>query len=94
MAMVDHAAMAMDADHAAMGHDPGADGEPASHGEHEDDPRAKSCCSACGSSLPAAPAAYTLARAVCAPAAAAPLRAFATIPLIPAYEARGPPFLA
>ncbi|MEL6238732.1 MAG: hypothetical protein AAFQ90_09090 [Pseudomonadota bacterium] len=77
------------------------DGHHAHHGaqvaipeHHEDnagDPSANSCCSACGSSLPADPfhiAARTAPKQLPEPA---PVRELETRPPFPAYDATGPP---
>ena len=63
------------------------------HGGHSDSNSANPCCSACGPTLPpeaASFAAASLTREVPQPAA---IRALATRPPFPAYEATGPPLL-
>lgn len=67
-------------------------GEPAaSDDESPSDPSANPCCSACSPPLPSHPpefAARSVPRSVPEPT---PVRALATRPPFPAYDARGPP---
>ncbi|QFT77307.1 hypothetical protein [Erythrobacter sp. THAF29] len=63
------------------------------HDGHAEDNTANPCCSACGPTLPpeiASLAHVSAPRTVPEPA---PIRALATRPPYPAYEARGPPLL-
>ena len=64
-----------------------------SHSKHDGDNTANPCCSACGPTLPPELAYLTppgLARSLPEPT---PVRALATRPPYPAYEATGPPAL-
>ena len=69
----------------------------ASHGGHaghsSDDPSANPCCSACGPTLPSEPAQLASPSEARDMPQAAPIRALATRPPFPAYDARGPPLL-
>ncbi|MEM9502193.1 MAG: hypothetical protein AAF941_10170 [Pseudomonadota bacterium] len=64
------------------------------HSEHGDSPTANPCCSACGPTLAPKPAQIALIntpRILPQPTA---IRALATRPPFPAYEATGPPLLS
>ncbi len=61
------------------------------HGGHGDDPSANPCCSACGPTLPSEPTTFANRTAPRTLPAPAPIRALATRPPFPAYEATGPP---
>jgi len=61
------------------------------HDDHVGDPSAKPCCSPCGPTLPPDPVILASGAAPRVVPAPAPLRAFATRPPFPAYEATGPP---
>lgn len=63
------------------------------HSGHGDDPSANPCCSACGPTLPPEPTAIAKASLIVQTPEPAPIRAFATRPPFPFYEARGPPLL-
>ncbi|MCK0128768.1 hypothetical protein [Erythrobacter sp. F6033] len=63
------------------------------HSGHSDSNTAKPCCSACGPTLPPEPAQFTAATAPREVPQPAPIRALATRPPYPAYEATGPPLL-
>ncbi|KWV90604.1 hypothetical protein AUC45_15400 [Erythrobacter sp. YT30] len=60
---------------------------------HGDDPSANSCCSACGPTIPPEPGQFAAAALIREIPEPAPIRALATRPSYPAYEATGPPLL-
>ncbi len=82
-----HSSHAEHAEHSDVSQDSHGD-----HGDgHGDDSTAKPCCSACGPTLPADPVLIAIAK----PATSLPepeaIRALATRPPFPAYDATGPP---
>lgn len=84
------------AQHAHMHHgehgmaDSGVDSGSSGHEGHEGH---QQCCSACGPSLPPELATLDLRAALREAPTATPIRALATRPPFPAYDARGPPLL-
>ncbi|MBV7259591.1 hypothetical protein [Erythrobacter crassostreae] len=71
-------------------HDAASEG---AHSGHSDSNSANPCCSACGPTLPPETAQFTVAVAPRGLPQPAPIRALATRPPYPAYEATGPPLL-
>ncbi|MEL7189241.1 MAG: hypothetical protein AAGK17_06775 [Pseudomonadota bacterium] len=63
------------------------------HAGHDPDSTANPCCSACGPTLPPDPALIALHKTTPALPQPAPVRALATRPPFPAYDATGPPLL-
>ncbi|MEM6475861.1 MAG: DUF2946 family protein [Pseudomonadota bacterium] len=91
--VADSVAMAADSHHTHDAHH-GHDGEGGDHhSEHGDSPTANPCCSACGPTLPAEPVSFALTEAKRLAPEAKAIRALATRPPYPAYEATGPPLL-
>ncbi|MEM6856616.1 MAG: hypothetical protein AAF559_02005 [Pseudomonadota bacterium] len=61
------------------------------HEGHGGDNTANPCCSACGPTLPADPVQFAASSAPKSVPEPTPVRALATRPPFPAYDARGPP---
>ncbi len=61
------------------------------HSDHGDSPAANPCCSACGPTLPPEPVQFALITAPRVLPTPDAIRALATRPPYPAYEATGPP---
>ncbi|MEM1196299.1 MAG: hypothetical protein AAGH57_09370 [Pseudomonadota bacterium] len=94
MAHHDHHAHHSQHAHQSAHHGSSAKGDHGDHSDHTDhanDPSANSCCSACGPTLPPDPVNLAIRSAPKALPQPAPVRALATRPPFPAYDARGPP---
>lgn len=88
---VDPASAALVIENAGHAHHSEEEGH--DHSEHGEGASVNPCCSACGPTLPPEPALIALVRTPRALPEPAAIRALATRPPYPAYDATGPPLL-